>query len=643
MTEKSPIFEKPVDDYLRIMTTSLDVAIADPKINTERILVAYDAAKTEQAEVLALPELSITGYSTADLFFNSHVREQTEEALITLAAATKDGPALVVGAPIEDNGVLYNCGIVLAEGNIQGVVPKSHLPNYNEFYEQRWFTSGEDVTNETISIGGQEVPFGTDVLFTINGTKIALEICEDAYAPIPPSAYHTLAGAELIINLSASNELIGKRDYRRQLVTGLAGRLLCGYTYTSAGRGESDADVIYGGHQMISEAGKLHAEAMPLSTDEAALICDIDRTYLAHDRLVNKTYGTQAATFRKQHHYRTVPITVNKPTDDRLLRPTHARPFEPKNQEVLDQRSEELFAMMAQPLTQRIRQKNTQGIVIGLSGGLDSTLALLTATYACQLLGKPNSFIHTVTMPGPASSERTQDNASLLAEALGTTHKVTPIGELTNMLLAAIDHDGTTEDITYENTQARVRKLLLMNTANLIRGLDLGTGDLSENAQGWCTYNGDHMSMFNPNGGVPKTLVRHLVQWFADHRSNEQTQTILHNIIGTPVSPELTGNGDLSQTTDDILGPDILRDFFLTEQKRYGSRPAKMGYLATKAYEGVFSEEEIEQWLDSYLKRFTNSQWKREVMPNGPKLGTVALSPRGDHRMAPNTSPTWYN
>lgn len=643
MTEQAPIFEKPTNDYLRVMTTSLEVAIADPKVNTERILLAYQEAKAEQAEVLTLPELSITGYSTADLFFNSHVREQTEAALTTLAEATNSGPALVVGAPIEEAGVLYNCGVVLAEGKIVGAVPKSHLPNYNEFYEQRWFTSGEDITNETISIGGQEVPFGTDLLFTINGTKVALEICEDAYAPIPPSAYHALAGAELIINLSASNELIGKRDYRRQLVSGLAARLLCAYAYTSAGKGESDADVIYGGHQMISEAGKLHGEILPLSTEETTLVCDIDTAYLAHDRLVNKTYGAQAAKFRKQNKYRTLPITVAKPTDDRLLRPMHARPFEPKNQEVLDQRCEELFAMMAHPLAQRIQQKDTQGIVIGLSGGLDSTLALLTAAYACELLGKSNSFIHTITMPGPASSERTQDNASLLAEALGTTHKIAPIGDLTREALEAIGHDGVTEDIAYENTQARMRKLLLMNYANSIRGLDLGTGDLSENAQGWCTYNGDHMSMFNPNGGVPKTLVRHLVQWFADRRADKPAQKILHDIIGTPVSPELTGTGDLSQATEDILGPYELHDYFLTEAKRHGTRPEKIGYLATKAYEGTYSETEIDKWLQSYLKRFTHSQWKREVMPNGPKLGTVALSPRGDHRMAPNTSRTWYN
>lgn len=641
--EQAPIFEKPVDDYLRVMTASPEVAIADPRANTESILLAYQDAKDQEAELLALPELCVTGYSTADLFFNRHVLERSQEAVGKLAEATANGPAMVIGAPLEHNGLLYNCGILLAEGRVAGVVPKTHLPNYNEFYEQRWFTTGKNATDETITIGEETIPFGTDLLFDVNGTKVALEVCEDAYAPVTPSAQHALAGAEVIVNLSASNELIGKADYRRRVVTGHAASLICAYVYTSAGKGESNADVVYGGHQMVSEAGRLNGEIKPLSLAPGNIVFDVDRTNLTHDRLLNKTYGTQAAEQREQTKYRTIVAQAPRPEDDQLHRETNPHPFVPSNPETLNQRCEELFAMMAYPLAQRLAEKQTQGIVIGLSGGLDSTLALLTATYATEMLGKTNDYIHTITMPGPASSERTQDNASLLAGTLGTTHKVAPIGTLTKEALEAIGHDGVTEDIAYENTQARMRKLLLMNYANSIRGLDLGTGDLSENAQGWCTYNGDHMNMFNPNSGVPKTLVRHLVRWFADNKTDEATRKVLHDILDTPVSPELTGTGDLSQETEDILGPYELHDFFMYEERRYGTRPDKIGYLATRAFAEKYDEAKIQKWLMSYLRRYTNSQWKRDVAPNGVKVGTIALSPRGDLRMAPNTGPNWYN
>lgn len=642
MKEQAPLFEKPTNDYLRVATTTPEVAIADPHVNTERIHAAYTAAAATGAALVVTPELSTTGYSTADLFFNRHVLEQSETALTELAAATADGPALIVGAPLEQQGLLYNCAVVLAEGAIQGAVPKSYLPNYNEFYEQRWFASGKECTQQEITIGNTTVPFGTDLLFAMNETTVGIEICEDAFAPIPPSAQHTLAGAEIIVNLSASNELIGKADYRRRLVTGHAASLLCGYVYVSAGRGESTADVIYGGHQLSSELGKLTGEVKPLDPTKQLLVTDIDHANIAHDRLVNTTYRDQAADQRHAENYRTIPITTPRPTDDHLERNIDPHPFVPNNPETLDQRCEEIFAMTATALAERIADKNSGGIVIGLSGGLDSTLALLTATYATKLLGKDPAFIHTLTMPGPASSERTQDNAHDLAGALGTTHKIAPIPAITDQALQLIGHDGKTEDIAFENTQARLRKALLENYANTIHGLDLGTGDLSETAQGWCTFNGDHMSMFNPNSAIPKTLVTHLVRWFADHRADAETQRVLHDILDTPISPELTGNGDLSQETEDVLGPYELHDFFLYEDKRFGSRPEKIGYLATKAFAGTYDEATIHTWLQSYLKRYTNAQWKRDVAPNGTKIGTVALSPRGDHRMAPNTSPTWY-
>lgn len=641
MKTPEQIFEKPTSDYLRVMTASPEAVIADPKANTKAILACYDQAKQQQAELLTLPELCVTGYSTADLFFNRHVLEQASAALKALASATESGPALVVGAPIENNGILYNCGVMLAEGKIAGIVPKSYLPNYGEFYEDRWFTEGQDITNRNISVDGNEIPFGVDILFNINDTNVAIEVCEDLFAPISPSAQHALAGAEVIVNTSASNEVVGKPEYRKMLVASTAARLLCAYVYASAGKGESNADTVYGGHQIIGEVGKIVCETKPMAGSEPTLY-DVDVTYLRHDRIVNKTFGRAAEGFRKTNTYRTVFIETLRPMDEKLHRSIVADAHMPQDNAELDERCEYIFGIMSNALAQRIEESRTHSMVIGLSGGLDSTLALLVAEHACRLIEKPNGFIHTIGMPGPASSDRTQDNAVLLAEALETTHNTFSIGELSNTALKKIGHDGANEDTTYENTQARMRTLLLMNYANKIQGMVVGTGDMSEIAQGWCTYNGDHMSMFNPNAGVPKTLVRHLVRWYAKNVSDLNAKDILLDIIETPISPELTGNGDLEQTTEDIIGPYELLDFFGKEERRYGSRPKKIGYLATIAFQGKYTEAAISHWLDSYLKRFTSSQWKREAMPNGPKIGTVSLSPRTDLRLAPNTSADWH-
>ena len=631
-------FEKPVDDYLRVATASPEVAVADPATNVERIIEAYQNAKARHVELLVCPELSLTGYTAADFFQNQHVVERAEQGLQELAAATEDGPALLVGAPIRHNDVLYNCALMLAGGTIQGVVPKVHLPNAKEFYERRWFTSGKDIENKTVRIGGQEVPFGTDLLWEVNGTKVAAEICEDMFAPISPATHAALAGAQVVANLSASNELIGKADWRKTLIESFSGRTACAYVYCSAGRGESVADVIYGGHQIIAENGHIGTERAPLSDDHSPLIYDIDRTYLQHDRMVDKTWADQA----NDQKYRTIGITVPAPEDERLERYVDPAPFVPTNPETLDQRCEELFDYTSHALTQRIREKNSKGIVLGLSGGLDSTLALLIALETTKQLDKPADFIHTVTMPAKASSKRTQDNATLLAEATGTTHKVKPIQELTEMFLDTIEHDRQAEDVAYENTQARTRKEILMNYASKLQGaLELGTGDMSEIAIGWCTYNGDHMSMFNPNGGIPKTLVQHLVRWYADNKASNEVKTILYDILDTPISPELTGEGDLSQTTEDIVGPYRLNDFFLFELERRGSRPEKIGYLATRAFAGEYDEPTIATRLEYFLDRYVDAQVKREATPNTTKVGTVSESPRGDLRLAPNIAKGW--
>jgi NAD+ synthase (glutamine-hydrolysing) len=635
-------FVKPTDDYLRVMTTTPEVAIADVATNVERLLVVYKTAQTADTELLVTPELSLTGYTAADLFHNQHVLEQTKLGLLELAAATTNGPAMVVGAPLEHQGVLYNCGVMLADGKVAGIVPKSYLPNYKEFYEYRWFSSGRNIVAQTIELGTQNVPFGTDLLFELNDTTVGIEICEDLFAPINPGTRAALAGADVVVNLSASNELVGKTEYRRALVSNFAGRLICGYVYTSSGPGESVADVIYGGHQMIAENGRLSRERTPHNSQVNSLLYDLDRTYLRHDRIVNKTFAEQAQEIQSAQSYRRIAITAPKPSTERLERRVDPYPFVPSNPETLDERCEEIFGNLAQALAQRIRDGGSRSMVIGLSGGLDSTLALLTGLYACDLLSLPYSFIHTVTMPGQASSERTQDNASLLATALGTTHKVIPIKQLANELLSAIGHDQMTEDITFENAQARMRTTILMNYANMMGGFVEGTGDMSENAIGWCTYNGDHMSMFNPNAAVPKTLVSHLVRWYTEQIASDVANPILRDILATPISPELTGTGDLSQTTEDIVGPYALTDFFMYEHLRYGSRPNKIGYLAMQAFEDIYDAGTVTKWLTLFMRRFTSSQWKRDVMPNGTKVGSVSESPRGDLRMAPNTSPNWY-
>ncbi len=638
-------FEKPTDDYLRVATVSPEVAIADVPANVARITEAYRAAQTEEAELVVTPELSLTGYSTADLFHNQHVLEQSQRGLAAMAQETVAGPALVVGAPLEHNGVLYNCAVMLAEGKIAGAVPKVNLPNYKEFYDYRWFTSGGGLENQQVVVEGQAVPLGTDLLFEVNGTTVGMEVCEDLFAPVNPGTEAALQGAEVIVNLSASNELIGKADYRRMLAGATSGKLICAYVYASAGRGESVADVIYGGHQFISEDGRFVAERPAFSKDTSPMVWDIDRTYLEHDRHVNKTWASQAAAAQQAKQYRRIEIGVAKPGENTLDRYVNPHPFVPSNPETLDQRCEELFSYRAQALAQRARDSKAETIVLGLSGGLDSTLSLLTALEASKLLDKPNSLIHTVTMPGMASSERTQDNATLLAEALGTAHKVIPISDMAGTLLESIGHDRTTEDVTYENAQARMRTTILMNYANFVHGFVEGTGDMSENAIGWCTYNGDHMSMYNPNGAIPKTLVRHLVSWYAENRAEPAAREILRDILATPISPELTGNGDLSQTTEDLVGPYELTDFFLSEHARYGSRPNKIGYLAMQAFADQvdrYDEQTITKRLDTFLQRFTNSQWKREAAPNSTKVGTISLSQRGDLRMAPNTSPDWY-
>lgn len=640
--DQPALFEKPTEDYLRASNGVFEVAVADPKTNVERISELYSKAVNQGTQLLTLPELAVTGYSAADLFFDQHVLAESNIAVERLAHLTEGGPAMVVGAPLEVNGLLYNCAFMLANGKVAGVVPKSYLPNNGEFREKRWFTSGRGVVNQDIQLGNQQVPFGTDLLFNVSDKLVGVEICEDAFATVSPGRLAALAGAQVVVNPSASNELVGKAPYRRALVTGHAASAVCAYAYTSAGAGESYADVVYGGHQIISELGKLSAEVQPFTESADLLTYDIDCAYITHDRLNNKTFADQAAEYRAEHPYRIVEANAPQPTDQELYRTVDPHPFVPSNPETLDARCEEIFASLSYGLARNIKENNSGAIVIGLSGGLDSTLALLTAVYACDRLGLSYDFIHTLTMPGKASSDRTQDNATLLAQALGTTHKIIPIGDLAKQTMQAFGHDGVTEDLAYENTQARLRKSLQENYANTVRGLDLGTGDMSEIAQGWNTFAGDQTSMFNPHSGTPKTLISHLVRWYANRRANEAMAPVLHDILDTPISPELTGSGDLSQTTETRIGPYELHDFFLNEHKRRGSSIKKIGFLATRAFDGVYDEQTIEHWLLSFMQRYTRNQWKILASPGGTKIGEVSLGQRNDHCLPPNLAPEWY-
>ena len=626
------------------MTGTPEVAIADPRENANRILDVYSKAKDEQVELLVLPELCITGYTTQDLFYRSHVLKRSNEVLLELAKATNNGPAMAVGMPLEVNGVLYNCAAMLANGEIQGIVPKSYVPNDGVFYEGRWFTSGIDVVGQSVKIAGKEVLFGTDQLFEINGHEVAMEICEDMFAPISPAAYSALAGAKVVVNLSASNEVIGKPDTRRTLVSSSASKLNCAYVYVSAGRGESNADTVYGGHQIISELGRIVKELEPLkdSDENFSLIYDIDCAYITHERIRSKTWGSAANQYRlSAPKYRVAEIKVNTPTQG-LHRRVNPSTYKPTNSISLDKRCEYIFDIMSRGLAKQIRKGRTSALVLGKSGGLDSTLAFLTCIDTCDKLGLPHDFIKAQTMPANASSDRTQNNAEALVKSFGASHRVMPISNISSQAMNLIGHDGLTEDIAFENTHARMRTLLLMNYANSVGGIVVGTGDLSEIFQGWSTFNGDHMSFYNPNAGVPKTLVRSLVGWYAENRATESTRQILQDILDTPISPELTGNGELSQTTEDIIGPYELLDFFNQEENRRGSSPEKIGYLASIAFKDVYEEDIIEKWVDSYFTRFTGTQMKRDVMPNGVKVGQVSGSPRSDLRMAPEVSRDWF-
>lgn len=622
---------QPNESYLRLATACPEVSVADVNTNVGNITALFKEAEANRVSLLTFPELSVSGYTLGDLVHQTSLLRQAKEGLMSLSKVTEQSnTAMIVGLPMQVGSRLYNCAAVLAEGEIKGIVPKTYRPNYNEFYEQRWYDTWQR-ENTTIKLGDKEVPFGTDMLFEIAGVKCGIEICEDLWVMDPPSTKLAAKGALVIANPSASTEQIGKETYRRNLVAMHSARLLGAYAYAGCDPSESTAEIVMGGHQLITSNGQMLAERKPFAPESRLTIADVDIDHLELDR-------------RKQHAANVVGTfvvtTELERTQGDLLSVTEPNPFLPA--ESLKDRAERLDAALniqAHGLAMRLKSGNHERVILGLSGGLDSTLALIVAHRAAKILGKPtHHIVHTLTMPGPASSEGTQSNAQLLAKQLDVNNEVIPIADLVAAELKALRHDGVTQDVVYENVQARARTTLLFNYANQHGGLVLGTGDLSEIALGWCTYNGDQQSHYNVNASIPKTLVKHLVRHASEQPEYADARLTLESILDTVISPELStaGGDEISQSTEDIIGPYELHDFFLYHLIRWADTPAKIQYLANRAFEGRYDKDQIATTLDIFLTRFARNQFKRETAPNGPKVGSVSLSPRGDWRMPPD-------
>lgn len=618
--------------YLRIATACPAVAIANPAENLKHIDELYQVAASNDVSVVVFPELSVTGYTIGDLVQQKGLLVEAKQALVRLAAKTCDrATAMIVGLPLAVNDNLYDAAAFLADGEIKGIVPKSNLPSYNEFYENRWYQTWDD-ENTMIYLGSAKVPFGTGLVFDVDGVGCAIEICEDLWVPNQPSEALAKGNAKVIFNPSASPEQIGKAAYRRELVKMQSGRLVCAYAYAGCDRTESTAEIVMGGHQLIAANGELLAEKAPFDDDQL-LIADIDIDHLSHDRRRQKFKSRRALTI--------VPTALKRNQTD-LLTAVEKSPFLPKESAAARrERLDVAIAIQAQGLARRLVTTHNKRLVVGISGGLDSTLAVLVAMEAAKLIGQtPAETMIAISMPGPASSGRTQDNAARLAAALGIPCEVIPITAIIEAEFKALKHSGA-QDIAYENVQARARTGILFNYANMGEhpAIVLGTGDLSEIALGWCTYNADQQSHYNVNASVPKTMVKELVRHCAENLGGDALK-ILTDIIDTPISPELTRDDDekITQSTENIIGPYELHDFFLYYQQRWGDQEEKIAALAKEAFGDAYSEAEIEKWLAEFKRRFKTSQFKRDNMPNGPKIGAVSLSPRGDWRMPSDIS-----
>ena len=640
--------------YVRVAAAVPHMRVADCQYNAAEIKKQITEAVQEGVEVVCFPELSITGYTCADLFFTQQLQKDALSALEEVCAFTRNLPIIVlVGAPLKVDNNLYNCAFVMTDGDVVGVVPKVNLPNTGEFYEKRWFSSGRDVLEHninsirpripTIELWGNDVPFGIDLLFTTRNYSFGIEICEDLWSPLPASTQLAIQGAEIIFNLSSSNCVTGKHTFRQRMITQQSARVHCGYVYTSSGIGESTTDIVFSGSTYIAENGEMLEIGERFQMNSSMIISEIDVERLRIDRQRNTNF-----THDKHGHYRHIHVApLERSIEDGSAYSLEARgegpmhrhftktPFLPKKKES-DDYCEDVLNLQVHGLLRRWQHTHAESLVIGISGGLDSTLALIVSVLAADRLGYNRSQVIGVTMPGFGTSDRTYQNALAMMEELGVSIHEVPIRDMATQHLHDIGHDLQNHDITYENAQARIRTLVLMNLANKYNGLVVGTGDMSELALGWATYCGDHMSMYGVNAGVPKTLVRYMVRYAAENIFGERLREILMDVIATPVSPELLPTdeeGNIAQITEDKVGPYELHDFFMYYYLRYGFTREKIAYMATLAFDGVYTEEVIQHWLSVFMRRFFTQQFKRSCLPDGPKVVGVSLSPRGDLRM----------
>ena len=642
-------------DFIRVSCCVPAIEVADVTGNCEKIEAQLRKSAQEGSTIAVFPELCLTGYTCQDLFFQNTLLEDCVQTLLHLKTVTEElGITAIVGSPLRIWGQLYNCAVVLSQGTIQGIVPKTYMPNYGEFYEKRWFSTAEDLDKlEDRMVSGYELGFpGEDgsisvtsgSLFVLpDGTRFGIELCEDLWTPLPPSTMLCLSGAELIFNLSASNETIAKRDYRRQLVSQQSARCLCGYVYVSAGCTESTQDLVFSGHSMIAENGGILAENQKLLDTDYVLTMDIDLGRIRADRMKNRSFADCA---RVNHPLLrscdAVPLFQpdDMPSSDGSLHPISKLPFVPSSRQDRQQRCRDIFEMQVAGLKKRLTVTHSKA-VIGVSGGLDSTLALLVAVEAMGQLGRPKTDVIGITMPCFGTTDRTYNNSLELMKTLGVTSVTIPIAAAVEQHFRDLGHDKSVTDLTFENSQARERTQVLMDYAGKIGGLVVGTGDLSELALGWCTYNADHMSMYGVNASIPKTLIRWMIDALVEFEIFPDSTAVLRDILDTPISPELLPpdeNGKIAQQTESIVGPYALHDFFLYYVLRFGYTPEKIFHLANQAFSGDFDRETIKKWLKTFYRRFVSQQFKRSCLPDGVKVGSVCLSPRGDWRMPSDAS-----
>ena len=666
--------------FIRVAAASPRVKVADTEFNTNEIIRIAAEAEERKISLLVFPEMSVTGYTCGDLFGNDALIKSAEECIGRIREFTRAKEiTVVVGAPVRCGCKLYNCAVVISDGTIRGLVPKIHLPSYNEFYESRWFASGADFLSEDVQrcgrflddgvnfvregfggeirYAGRRCNISPNLLFEIGDCTFAVEICEDLWTPLPPSSFHAVAGAQLTVNLSASNEVLMKHGYRRQLVCGQSARTVSGYVYSSCGYGESTQDLVFAGASMICENGTVLAEAERFGMDGTLVAADIDYGKLTVLRQKQSSFdyvtpqGKRASEAGRTYARVRCAGAVSTDFEKCLLRHVEPHPFVPSgDMGEIDRRCREITSIQTLGLASRLQHVNAATAVIGISGGLDSTLALLVTVMAFDRLGWSRDRIIGVTMPGLGTTSRTKNNAGDLMEALGVTVREISVVPAVVRHFKDIGHDPAVHDVTYENSQARERTQLLMDIANQTGGIVIGTGDLSELALGWCTYNGDHMSMYGVNSSVPKTLVRSICRWTAEYvfageeartASGRRIAEILKDIIDTPLSPELMpadASGNIAQLTEDLVGPYELHDFFLYHFFRFGYPSDKIFFLARKAFAGAYDDDTIMKWLDRFMKRFFGQQFKRSCLPDGPKVGSVSLSPRGDWRMPSDAS-----